>query len=77
MPVDDETIFLEVYGAIRGRNSLAHARIEVRAKDGIVTLTGFARTLEEIALAGKLARRVRGVTTVQNDIRVANQPSRG
>lgn len=76
MPVDDETIFLEVDNAIRGRDSLANARIDVRAKDGIVTLTGFARTTREIALAGKLARRVRGVTTVQNDIRIANQPSR-
>jgi hypothetical protein len=76
VPVDDETIFQEVDGAIRGSDTLAHAEIEVLAKDGMVTLSGFARTMEDIALAGSLASRVRGVTTVHNDIRVANQPSR-
>lgn len=75
MPVDDETIFQEVDGAIRGSDTLAQAHIDVRAKDGIVTLSGFARTVEEIALAGSIASRIRGVTTVQNDIRVANRPS--
>ena len=77
VPVDDETIFLQVESAIRGSDTLANAEIEVRAKDGMVTLSGSARTVEDIALAGSLAWRVRGVTTVHNDIRVANQPSRG
>ena len=75
VPVDDETIFQEVDGAIRGSDTLARADIEVRAKDGIVTLSGFARTSEDAALAASLASRVRGVTTVQNDIRVAEQRS--
>jgi hypothetical protein len=76
VPVDDETIFQEVDGAIRRSDTLAHAEIEVRAKDGMVTLSGFARTLEDIVLAGSLASRVRGVTTVHNDIRVAHPPRR-
>lgn len=74
VPVDDETIFQQVEAAIRRSDTLAHAAIEVRAKDGLVTLSGVARTIEEIALAGSLAWRVRGVTSVHNDIRVARPP---
>ena len=76
VPVDDETIFQEVDGALRGSDTLAQAHIDVRAKDGIVTLSGSAPTLEHIALAGSLAARIRGVATVQNDIRVADRPWR-
>lgn len=76
VPVDDETLFQEIDGAIRRSVSLEHAHIIVRARDGFVTLSGFARTMEDVALAGSLAWRARGVTGVHNDIRVSSQPSR-
>jgi hyperosmotically inducible protein len=75
-PVDDETIFVEVDAALRHQRSLRGTAIHVRAQEGTVTLSGSARTTEEIALAGSLASRVRGVSTVNNEIRVSNRRSR-
>ena len=58
--------------ALRSAPSLAGADITVRTREGYVTLSGFAVTMEDIAHAGRLALRVRGVTGVNNKI-----PSRG
>jgi osmotically-inducible protein OsmY len=43
--------------------------------DGVVRLTGFVRTLDDIARAGAVAKRVSGVSAVRNGLRVANRPS--
>ena len=75
-PVDDETIFAAVEAALHGAPSLAGADIEVTTRDGAVTLSGSAATMENIATAGRLAAHVRGVSAVYNKIRVANRPSR-
>ena len=75
-PVDDETIFVAVEAALEGAPSLAGSDIEVRSRDGVVTLTGVVATMAHIATAGRLAARVRGVSAVYNRIRVANPPSR-
>jgi osmotically-inducible protein OsmY len=48
---------------------LEHVGVSVR--DGVVTLTGVAPSLTERTAAVKAALRVRGVTTVADDIRVA------
>jgi osmotically-inducible protein OsmY len=74
--LDDETIFIAVEDALHSARSLAGADITVRSRDGYVTLSGFAATMENIAEAGRLASRVRGVTGVKNKIRVAVPPSR-
>jgi osmotically-inducible protein OsmY len=74
--LDDETIFAAVEDALQGARSLAAARITVRSRDGFVTLGGVAATVEDIATAGRLAARVRGVTGISNEIRVADRPSR-
>lgn len=76
VPVDDEAIFAAVEAALRGAPSLAGADIEVTSREGAVTLTGSAASLQNIATAGRLAARVRGVSAVYNKIRVANRPSR-
>ena len=73
---DDKTIFVAVEQALDGTQALAAARITVRSRDGFVTLSGVADTMEHIATAGRLAARVRGVTGVDNKIRVANRPWR-
>lgn len=75
VPVDDETIFIAVEDALHGARSLADADITVRSRDGHVTLSGFAATMEDVAEAGRLASRVRGVTGVENEIRVAVPPA--
>ena len=74
--LDDESIFLAVDDALRRAHSLTAARITVRSQDGFITLGGVADSVEDIATAGRLAARVRGVTGVANEIRVAIRPSR-
>jgi len=74
--LDDGTIFVLVEDALQGARSLGAARITVRSRDGYVTLSGVAATTEDIATAGRLAARVRGVTGVNNEIRVAERAAR-
>lgn len=71
---DDEAIFLAVEDALSA-HSLAGADITVRSRDGYITLSGFAATMADIATAGRLASRVRGVTGVRNELCVAVRPS--
>jgi osmotically-inducible protein OsmY len=63
--------------ALHRAPALALANILVRSQDGFVTLSGVANTREDIATAGLVAARVRGVTGVRNEIRVAHRPWRG
>src|SRR5687767_15220544 len=70
-PVDDATIFVAVEGALHEDHSLARADIKVHSRDGFVTLTGSAATWQDVATAGRLASRVRGVTGINNRILVA------
>lgn len=73
--VDDSTITQRVQRAIAQDRVLANLHIEVRTQDGMVNLTGFVRSLDDIARAGELARGVRGVSGVKNGLQVANRPS--
>ena len=50
--------------------------IYVETLDGVVNLTGFVRTLEDIARAGAVASGVSGVSAVRNGLRVGDRPSR-
>jgi osmotically-inducible protein OsmY len=74
--IADSTITQRVQRAIAQDRILANLHIEVRTRDGMVNLSGFVRTLEDIVRAGELARAVSGVAGVTNGLRVANQPSR-
>ena len=75
-PIADSTITQRVQSAIAQDRDLANLHIEVRTQDGLVNLTGFVRSLEDIARAGELVRAVRGVSGVRNGLQVANRPSR-
>jgi osmotically-inducible protein OsmY len=74
--LDDEAIFVAVEEILHGTRSLDSARIDVSSRDGFVTLSGVAASIEDIATAGRLAARVRGVIGVSNEIRVEDRPSR-
>jgi osmotically-inducible protein OsmY len=50
--------------------------IQVETQSGVVSLTGFVRSLDDIVKAGELARAVSGVSAVRNSLRVADRPSR-
>ena len=74
--LDDESIFAAVEEVLHGAPALAAARITVRSQDGFITLSGSADSVKQIAMAGRLASSVRGVTGVSNEIRVADRPDR-
>jgi hyperosmotically inducible protein len=72
----DASITTRVEGAIQRDPFLRSMHIKVETQDGVVNLTGFVRSLDDIAKAGELARAVSGVSAVRNSLRVANRPSR-
>jgi hyperosmotically inducible protein len=73
---EDASITQRVQRAIAKDSVLKGMDIKVETREGVVSLTGFVRSLENIAKAGALAHAVAGVLAVRNDLRVANQPSR-
>jgi len=73
----DAKISAAVEALLWQERSLAGADIHVESKGGEVTLRGFARTMEEIATAARVARSVPGVRGVTNTIRVSITPPRG
>lgn len=66
--IDDTTITTKVKTAIFDEPSLKVAQINVETYKSVVQLSGFVRTNAEISKAGSLARSVRGVVSVKNDI---------
>ena len=68
-------------GSITGRikaelardKSVSAATINVDTKDGVVTLSGTAKTREEAEKAAAIAKRSAGVRSVKNDIRVGSR----
>jgi osmotically-inducible protein OsmY len=72
----DASITRQVEEGLARDAALRGMKIRVETLDGVVNLTGFVRTLEDIARAGAVAKRVSGVSAVRNDLRVADRPSR-
>jgi osmotically-inducible protein OsmY len=66
--VDDSVITGKVKAAIFENSSLKSAEINVETYKGIVQLTGFVKSRADIKKAVKLARAVKGVTSVKNDM---------
>ncbi len=68
--VDDSTITAGVKAAI-GRSSELHAAdIDVASRGGIVQLSGYVGSAENVATAASVARTVKGVKSVRNDLRL-------
>jgi len=68
--VDDTVITAKVKKAIFEQPSLKSAEINVETFKGIVQLSGFVRSQENINTAMATARTVKGVDSVKNDMRV-------
>ena len=75
-PSADAAITRRVESALAKDPFLRRQHIYVETQDGVVNLSGFVRSLDDIAKAAELAREVRGVSAVRNGLRVANRPSR-
>jgi osmotically-inducible protein OsmY len=64
--VDDSVITTKVKAAILGEPGLKVAEINVETFKGVVQLSGFVSSREDMDAAVKVARNVNGVTSVKN-----------
>jgi osmotically-inducible protein OsmY len=71
--VDDSVITTKVKAAVLEESSLKSAEINVETYKGIVQLTGFVRSRADINKAVAIARGIKGVTSVKNDMIVKGQ----
>ena len=67
---DDTVITGKVKAAIFDEPSLKSAEINVETFKGVVQLSGFVSSRADINKAVEVARGVKGVTSVKNDMRV-------
>ena len=75
-PNEDSSITTRVESALSKDAILGKLDITVVTRQGVVSLTGFVRSLEDVARAGGRAKAVQGVADVRNELQVANRPSR-
>lgn len=70
--VDDSIITSKVKSAIFGEPSLKSMEISVETFKGVVQLSGFISSVESENKAVELARSVKGVKSVKDDLRLKN-----
>lgn len=68
--VDDTVITTKVKAAIINEPTLRSAEINVETFKGVVQLTGFVSSNDNISKAVEVTRGVKGVTSVRNDMRL-------
>ncbi len=68
--IDDTVITSKVKTAIFNEPSLSSAEINVETFKGVVQLSGFVNSREDINKAAQVARGVQGVVSVKNDMRL-------
>ncbi len=68
--VDDSVITTKVKAAILEEPTLKTAEINVETFKGVVQLSGFVRTQENVEKATVVAQNVGGVKSVKNDMRL-------
>ncbi len=71
--LDDSVITTKVKAAVLNEPSLKSAEINVETFKGVVQLSGFVNSQADIDRAAEVARGVKGVTSVKNDMRVKGQ----
>lgn len=67
---DDGVVTTKVKAAIFNEPSLKSTEINVETYKGVVQLTGFVNSEADIKKAVDVARSVKGVTSVKNDMRI-------
>jgi hyperosmotically inducible protein len=70
-PIDDSVITTKVKARLVKDKQVRARDIEVKTVNGVVELSGTARSKREASKAASLARNVKGVKSVKNDIQVA------
>lgn len=71
---DDAVITTKVKAAIVKEDSLKATEINVETYKGVVQLSGFVSSEADIKKAVEVARGVKGVTSVKNDMRLKASP---
>ena len=66
--VDDSVITTKVKAELAEDNFLKSFQISVETYKGVVQLSGFVNSQETVNKAGQIARRVKGVKSVKNDL---------
>jgi hypothetical protein len=66
--IDDSVITTKVKAAVLNEPTLKSAEINVETYKGVVQLTGFVSSQASINKAAEIARNVKGVTSVKNDM---------
>jgi hyperosmotically inducible periplasmic protein len=72
----DEWIALKVRSSLLYHRNVALKGVDVAVMNGVVTLTGTARSDAEKSLAGEYASDIKGVTRVDNQLRVVPEAER-
>jgi osmotically-inducible protein OsmY len=68
--IDDAAITTGVKAAISGNPNLPVSELKVETERGVVQLSGFVSSADDVAAAADAARTVRGVKSVRNDLRL-------
>ena len=68
--VDDTVITAKVKTAILGESTLKSTEINVETFKGVVQLSGFVNSQSDVNKAIVVAKNVKGVKSVKNDMRV-------
>ena len=68
--VDDATITAGVKAAMVREPTLKVFEIDVETVKGVVQLSGFVSSADSVAAAASVARTVKGVKSVRNDLRL-------
>ena len=68
--LDDSIITTKVKAAIFEEPSLKALQIEVETYKGVVQLSGFVDSSDNVHKAGEVASKIEGVKSVENDLKV-------
>ena len=74
-PVDDSVITATVKERFVKDKQVRARNIEVKTVNGVVELSGTAGSKQEASRAASIARKVKGVKSVKNDIQVSAKPT--
>ena len=66
--IDDSVITTKVKSLLAGDDFLKSFKISVKTYKGVVQLSGFLNSQQAVDKAGQIARSVKGVTSVKNDL---------
>lgn len=68
--IDDSVITTKVKAAVLNEETLKSSEINVETFKGVVQLSGFVNSQADINKAAEVAKNIKGVTSVKNDMQL-------